>query len=144
MKGCLLRHCWCSGQRQRRACSSVNDLKPFELPVQRPFEEKHPNLHCGCMHELGADWFSVSTGHGQFHLCISGPWRRRKEKKMPKFFSPREGAAPLRHLLHGQTLSLRRQTKMALQRPSHFAQTEALERWQCSSVTLPTSLQRRP
>ena len=78
------------------------------------------------MHELGVDWFSTSTGHGKGHLCIGGIWRQRKGKRVSEFSLPREGAAPLQHFLHGQTPSLR-DAKMALQRPSHFAETEALE-----------------
>ena len=54
-----------------------------------------PNIHCGFMDYLKAGWFSVSTGHGQFHLCIGGLCGQREKKRGSDFLSPREGAAPL-------------------------------------------------
>ena len=91
------------------------------------------------MLELRADGSPCAEVVESF-LCLGGAWPQRKGKKVTEFFpplhplSPREGAASFQHFLRGQTPSSRGQTKMALECPSRFAETEAIETWWSSST----------
>ena len=60
----------------------VTDRTALELPIQRTVEEKHQNIYCGFMDQLGADKSSASTGHGKVHLWLGGIWGQRKGKKV--------------------------------------------------------------
>ena len=83
-----------------------------------------PNISCGFLDSLGADWFSAIARREQIYLCCGGHGVQREGTEA---FSPREGAAPLL-FLYGHT-PVRGNKQIWPFTATHSAQTTVCSRW---------------